>query len=233
VLNEGQRFIRQLEAMQPLVPLADVLVLDGGSTDGAVNPEALRQCGVRALLVKTGSGRLSAQLRMGYAYALRQGYEGVVTIDGNDKDDPEAIPRFLIELEAGFDLIQGSRFLSGGQALNTPPLRLAAMRAVHVPLISLGAGFRYTDTTNGFRAYSRRLLLHPGVQLFRDVFDAYELLAYLSVRAPRLGLRVKEIPVIRRYPRASPVPTKISPLKGQTELLLTLLRALTGRLNPG
>ena len=55
----------------------------------------LEERGVRGLLVKTGPGKLSAQLRCGYAFAMDQGYEGVVTIDGNDKDDPEAIPRFV------------------------------------------------------------------------------------------------------------------------------------------
>ena len=29
------------------------------------------------------------------AFVLEEGYEGIVTIDGNDKDDPEAIPRFI------------------------------------------------------------------------------------------------------------------------------------------
>jgi len=232
VLNEGERFARELEELAGLAGTADLLVLDGGSSDGSAEPERLRSHGVRALLVKTGPGRLSAQLRMGYAYALRQGYEGVVTVDANGKDDVGAIPRFLAELDVGFDLVQGSRFLPGGEAVNTPISRLLAMRLIHVPLISLAAGFRYTDTTNGYRAYSRALLLHPKVQPFRDVFVSYELLAYMSVRGPRVSGRVKEIPVARRYPAQGKVPTKISPIRGQLELLATLLRAVSGAFNP-
>jgi len=233
VINEGERLARQLERMRSLgLPQqTDLLILDGGSTDGSVALERLQAAGVRSLLVKTGPGRLGAQQRMGYAYALRQGYEGIVSVDGNDKDGVEAIPAFLRHLDMGYDLVQGSRYLPGGEALNTPWLRNLAIRLVHAPLSSLAAGFRYTDTTNAFRAYSRKLLLHPQVQPFRDVFSRYELLVYLNLRAPQLGLQVMEIPVSRRYPVAE-VPTKISPVRGNLLLFVTLLRGVAGAFRP-
>ena len=76
---------------------------------------------MRALLTKTGPGKLSAQLRMGYAYALDQGYEGVVTIDGNGKDSVEAIPLFVEALDEGIDYAQASRFVTGGRAVKHAP----------------------------------------------------------------------------------------------------------------
>ena len=85
---------------------------------------------MRRLLLKTGPGKLSAQLRCAYvrcayAFALDHGYQGhgyqghgyqgqdyqgIVTIDGNDKDDPEAIPRFIDALKQGLDVVQASRW---------------------------------------------------------------------------------------------------------------------------
>ena len=59
------------------------------------------------------------------------------------------------------------------------------------------AGFRYTDTTKGFRAFSSKFLVDPRVQPFRDVFDTYNLRYHLAIKAARLGYRVKEIPVRR------------------------------------
>jgi len=233
VLNEGERIRRELADMKAhdIPGCADIVLVDGGSTDGSVHPDFLQFHGVRTLVVRTGPGKLSAQLRLGYAYAMRQGYEGVITVDGNDKDDVDAIPVFIHQMNAGFDLVQGSRFVPGGKAINTPLSRLLAIKLVHAPLISRVAGFPYTDTTNGFRGYSRRLLLDPRVQPFRSLFNRYELLAYMSVRGPQLGFRTCEVPVVRRYPKDS-VPTKISPLRGNMELLSVLYKTARGSFNP-
>jgi len=229
VINEGVRIRSLLSRMATLdvAAVADLLIVDGGSTDGSLESQTLQRQGVCGLLVKTGPGRLSAQLRCAYAFALDQGYEGIVTIDGNDKDDPEAIPRFIEALQQGVDFVQASRFIPGGGAENTPRLRYFAIRLLHAPLLSWFSGFRWTDTTQGFRAYSRKMLLDPRIAPFRDIFRSYELLAYLSCRAPRLGYRCIELPTVRRYPRDE-VPTKIGAVTGHLSLLLVLLRACIG-----
>jgi dolichol-phosphate mannosyltransferase len=233
VINEGDRIrnlLRKMAALQ-IDTHADVILIDGGSTDGSLEPDWLQQHGVRGLLVKTGPGKLSAQLRCAYAFALQQGYDGIVTIDGNDKDDPDAIPRFVQALAEGVDFVQASRYIPGGVAVNTPKLRDVAIRLIHAPALSLFSGFRWTDTTQGFRAYSRRLLTDPAVAPFRDVFMTYELLAYLSYRAPKLEYRCQELPTARRYPLGE-VPTKISSLRGNWDVFKTLFKACFGQFNP-
>lgn len=233
VLNEGERIGRLLErmAMQRVDSLVDILIVDGGSRDGSLATERLLRRGVRGLLIKTGPGKLSAQLRCGYAFALEAGYDGIVTIDGNDKDDPEAIPRFIQALENGIDFVQASRFLPGGVAENTPKVRDLAIRYIHAPMLSLFSGFKWTDTTQGFRAYSRRILLDSRIAPFREVFTAYELLAYLSYRVPKLGYRCMEIPTSRRYPKGE-VPTKINGWKGNWAVLAVLFKTCLGCYNP-
>lgn len=232
VINEGERIRNLLKRMAAvnIASQADIIIIDGGSKDGSLELGALQSFGVRGLLVKTGPGKLSAQLRCAYAFALEQGYEGIVTIDGNDKDDPEAIPRFIAALEEGVDFVQASRFLRGGVAENTPKSRDFAIRFIHAPLLSLASGFKWTDTTQGFRAYSRKMLLDPKLAPFRDVFKAYELLAYLSYRAPLLGYRCVELPTVRRYPKGE-VPTKISAFRGNLEVFKVLLNACRGVYN--
>ncbi|MDG0811821.1 glycosyltransferase family 2 protein [Cohnella rhizosphaerae] len=232
VINEGERIRKQLTAMAPYAEMVDIIITDGGSTDNSLDLDFLRSVHVRTLLTKKDQGKLGAQLRIGYAYALRQGYEGIITVDGNNKDGVDAIPRFIAELDGGYDMIQGSRYVKGGLAINTPVVRDLAIRLVHAPIISIAARFRYTDTTNGFRAYSRGYLLDLQVQPFRDIFNLYELLAYLSVKAPRLGYKTKEIPVKRVYPSDGIVPTKISHFRGNLILLKTLVNLFTGAYNP-
>ncbi|MGD9560409.1 MAG: glycosyltransferase family 2 protein, partial [Oscillospiraceae bacterium] len=136
VINENGRLAAQLARAQQagISRWVDIAICDGGSTDGSTQPEKLCRADVRALLVKTGPGRQGAQLRTGIYWALQQGYEGVLTIDGNNKDSIENVPRFIQKLKAGHDFVQGSRFVKGGLAVNTPLHRLLAVRAVHAPL---------------------------------------------------------------------------------------------------
>lgn len=233
VINEGERIKRLLSRMSVLNidKLADIIIVDGGSTDGSLEIEFLEQQNVCGLIRKMGPGKLSAQLRCAYAFALDQGYQGIVTIDGNDKDDPKAIPAFINALKQGIDFVQASRFISGGVADNTPTTRHIAIRYLHAPLLSFFSGFHWTDTTQGFRAYSRKLLLSPTVAPFRDVFATYELLAYLSYRVPRLGYSCQELPTSRRYPKGE-IPTKISSVLGNLSVLRVLLLTCAGRYNP-
>lgn len=234
VINEGERIRRQLRDMAALrlFDQADIVVVDGGSTDGSLDEAFLRSTGVRALVTKTGPGKLSAQLRCGYAWALIEGYEGIVTIDGNGKDGVDTVPAFLHALDQGYGYVQASRFIRGGHAENTPLSRLLAIRFIHAPMLSLAARRWFTDTTQGYRAYSADYLLDPRVAPFRDVFDRYELLAYLTVRASQLGYRVKELPTSRVYPEGEKIPTKINGLAALVDLMIVVFNTLAGRYAP-
>lgn len=229
VINEGEKVRDQLRRMRDVTVDLDVIVADGGSIDGSLDAEFLQQVNVTALLTKTGAGKLSAQMRMVFDFALAHGYAGVIVMDGNGKDGVEAIAGFAAKLREGYDHIQGSRFIPGGRAINTPPSRLLGLKLVHAPLISLASGTRQTDTTNGFRGYSSRLLADPEVSVFREVFRTYELHYHLAIESGRLSrFRTLEIPVTRTYPRGA-VPTKISPFRGNIHVLGILFKAAFGR----
>jgi len=233
VINENGKLHKQLAAMRDHCRgRIDIIVAGGGSTDGSTEHETLKALGVNTLLTKTGPGKLGAQMRMAFHWALERGYGGVISMDGNGKDGPDAIPRFIKKLDAGFDHVQGSRFIRGGVSENLPFSRWLGVKFLHAPLVSIASRRRYTDTTNGFRAYSRRFLEDPRVATFRDVFPGYELHYYLAIRAARLGFEVCEIPVARRYPAHGPTPTKISPVRGNLRVLRCLFAACLGRYNP-
>lgn len=234
IINEGDRIIKELTRANEynVSDFADIVICDGGSTDGCTEENQLKRLKVNTLLVKRDAGKQGAQLRMGIWWALRRGYKGIITIDGNNKDSIEDVPRFIDKLEEGYDLVQGSRFIKGGRAINTPLLRTISVKCIHAPIISLTAHQIFTDTTNAYRAYSARYLQDKRVQPLRDVFMTYELLAYLSVRATQIGMKACEIPVTRAYPKTGKTPTKISFFKGNSELMAILLKNAFGKYNP-
>ena len=80
---------------------------------------------------------------------MERGYRGIITIDGNNKDSIEDVPRFVEKLEAGYDLIQGSRFVKGGRAVNTPFIRTVSVRLIHAPVISQDTILRIQPTDTG------------------------------------------------------------------------------------
>lgn len=228
VVNENLRIKKQLTKLKRYSDIIDIIIADGNSTDGSTNKSFLNKQKVRALLV--GPKGQSIQLRYSIKWALEEGYEAIVTMDGNGKDDVSRITRFIKKLDEGYDYIQGSRFIKGGRHIYTPKDRIFFNRFIISPLLSLSAGKWYTDTPLAFRGYSKKYLTHPKVKPFRKIFNRYELLFYLTIRANRLGLKSVEVPCVRKYPKGK-VPTKIVGWKKVIDIIHIFMIAL-GFYNP-
>ena len=101
IINEGKRIHTELQRAKDsrISEYADIVVCDGGSTDGCTQENILRELDVNTLLVKRDTGKQGAQLRMGIWWAIQRGYQGVITIDGNNKDSIEDVPRFIEKLK--------------------------------------------------------------------------------------------------------------------------------------
>lgn len=233
LLNEGERYFRQVEKMKQngTFDKVDVIICDAGSKDGTTEHEFLKSAGHRALLVRKGKGRYSTDIKMGYYWALRQGYEGFITVDGNDKDNTDAVDLFVQALERGFDYVQGSRFIKGGKGINTPAVRYWAMKLINEPIMTFCARKHLTDTTNGFRAYSKKFLKDKRVLPFRECFWGYELIYYLPIRSCRLHFKTCEVPVVRAYPKGE-VPSKVGGLKGNIYQMSILYHCIWKHYNP-
>ena len=231
VLNEGERVMKQLGRMQPNSNLADIIIADGRSTDGSTDPDFLKSMNVRALL-STGERGLSTATRMGLAFAMEQGYDGAIIIDGNGKDGVEAIPNFLKAMDDGYDMIQGSRFVKGGVHKNTPLERYIGIRFVMGPLLALGCHYWFTDCTNSFRGLSMRYLKDPRVQPIRKEFVDFNLHPYLMYRAVKLGYKATELPVLRVYPDDGSIPTKITSWKHRFRIIGGMVTTIIGGYNP-
>ncbi len=218
--NEEKKIGRVLDRFPPNVVDA-IAVVDDASTDGT--PQVISEKGAIHLRHERQSGA-GAAIRTAIRYAREQGYDVIVILAGNDKDRPAEIPR-LVEpiVNEGYDFVQGSRYLPGGDFGNMPLYRQLATRFVHPLLFSLAARRRVTDSTNGFRAIRLSLFDDPRIDIDQDWLDKYELEPYIMFKAIRLGYRFKEVPVTKIYPPKELGYTKMKPFTGWWSILRPII----------
>jgi len=214
--NEGTK-IRDTLARVPGDREYDFLVMDDGSSDGSLDD---LDAGKFILLRNDANRGIGASIRRVIGYAREHGYEVLGIMAGNNKDEPEEIPKLLAPIandEA--DVVQGSRYLPGGVAGNTPAHRRFATRWVHPVLFSVFARQRMTDTTNGFRAIRLSIFDDQRIDLDQPWLEKYELEPYILFKAIRLGYRVAEVPVSKIYPPKELGYTKMRPVTGWWSIL--------------
>lgn len=194
--NEGERIARVVKAV-PQDVVETVVVVDDGSTDRT--GEFAKDAG--ATVIRAGRNRgVGAAIRSGIDYAIDHGYEIVVIVSGGGKTPPDQIPRLLDPIIRGeAELVQGSRYLEGGEFLRMPLRRRIGTRG-YTLLFSLFCGRRVTDASSGFRAIHVSLFDDERINLWQEWLDRYELEPYLLFKALRLRHRVKEVPVTIEYP---------------------------------
>ncbi len=191
--NEARAIGKVLAGIRGTDPRLAVLIVDDGSSDDTAG--VARGAGARVVRLPFNLG-YGCALQTGYKYALREGYDRVVQLDGDGQHEPADIPRLLAVLESGeADVAIGSRFL--GDTLYTAGVaRRTGMRVFQL-LAFLLTGFRFTDVTSGFQALDRHVVEFFAAERYPVDYPDADVLVMLA----RAGFRVTEVPV-RMYPKA-------------------------------
>jgi dolichol-phosphate mannosyltransferase len=219
--NEEKKIISVFNRFTGLRVADEVLLMDDGSTDDT--RRAVEAMGFRVLSHRERRG-VGAAIRTVIEYARQNKFDVVVIMAGNDKDRPVEVPR-LVEpiVRDGYDFVQGSRYLPGGDFGNMPKYRQIATRYVHPGLFSFITGRKITDSTNGFRAIRVSCLEDPKIDYHQAWLDHYELEPYLFYKFIKLGYKVREVPVTKIYPPKALGYTKMAPITGWWSILKPLV----------
>lgn len=191
--NEAEALPGTLAELRAVRPDLHVVVVDDGSADHTA--AVARRAGVEVLSLPYNLG-IGGALRLGFRYAVEQGYERALQFDADGQHDPGEIATILAPLDAGADLVIGSRFAGRGD-YRVGRSRGVAMRVLRALAMRL-AGQRFSDTSSGFRAFSRPMLERFAVEYPIEYLDSVEALVF----ACRAGYEVREVPVTMR-PRAA------------------------------
>ena len=186
--NEEGTVARVVTAIHERAPQFDVVVVDDGSTDATA--EQAERAGAKVVRHPFNLG-IGGAVQSGFTYALENGYQRLVQIDGDGQHDPGELHKLIEAMDAdrGVDMVCGSRFLTEESDYVAPISRRTGIH-IFAFLLSRIVGQRVTDPTSGFRLYNRR-----GISLFaRDYPHDYpEVEAVLMVHFHRLSMR--EVPV--------------------------------------
>jgi len=177
-------------AARALAQLTDVIVIDDGSTDGTAR--ALKGLAVTVISNPANLGK-GASLWRGFALALAEGADAVVTLDGDAQHRPEDIPRLVAAAQA-----QPGRIIIGARLWDrdkVPPLRYVGNRFANF-WVAWAAGFPVADSQSGFRLYPASLLKNISVNPeARFAFDSE-----ILIEAGRAGVASVAVPIAALYP---------------------------------
>ena len=179
-------------ASRALAQLADVIVVDDGSTDATA--AALADLPLLLISNPSNLGK-GASLWRGFAAALAAGADAVVTLDGDAQHCPEDIPRLVAAAaEHPGRIIIGARLWDKGKV---PAVRYFGNRFANF-WVAWAAGAAVADSQSGFRLYPGNLLRNIQVAHGPTARFAFE--SEILIEAGRAGVRSVAVPIAAIYP---------------------------------
>ncbi len=166
----------------------EVIVIDDGSNDFTADIAQASGATVLRNLKNLGKG---AALVKGYNFAVAQGFDAVISMDGDGQHEPNDLAEFVKKAESSnCGLVIGNRMTTIRQM---PVLRILTNRFMSW-LISLITGQYIPDTQCGFRLVRADILRKIILSTTK-----YETESEILIRAARLGFKIESVPVKTIY----------------------------------
>ncbi|MDA8239832.1 MAG: polyprenol monophosphomannose synthase [Nitrospiraceae bacterium] len=173
-----------------------VLVVDDASTDGTpqVVREKMSQDHRVSLIERPSKLGLGTAYVAGFKWGLQRGFRYFIEMDADGSHNADALPWFIKEIEKGYDLVIGSRYMEGTISVVGWGFRRLLLSKFGNLYASLMLGLRLNDLTSGFRCYSRQAL--QDIDLDRVHSNGYAFQIEMAYRVDAAGFKVHEMPII-------------------------------------
>ncbi len=170
----------------------NVLVVNDGSSDGTA--EVLQS--IPGILVETHEQNqgYGAALRTAFCYAIRHGYDVVITIDCDGQHEPSLIPELAASVypedSEPYDIVSGSRYLKQFDGDSLPPEERRRINMEITRFLNERLDLNLTDSFCGFKAYRTLAIENLNITEL-----GYAMPLQLWVQAVDLDFRITEFPV--------------------------------------
>ncbi len=218
--NEEESLPAVLRRLDEVVPEADVVVVDDGSSDATA---AVGRAGGAVVLSLPFNLGIGGALRAGFSYAVRNGYRIAIQFDADGQHEATSIADIVAELDTGADLVIGSRFAGGDYEVGRT--RQGAMGLLRF-IINRVTGGSFTDTSSGFRGFSEPMLRYFATTYPSDYMESVEAL----LMAWTMGFKLAEVPVVMHQREAGVASNRRLRLAYHfTRLLVVIAASISGR----
>jgi glycosyltransferase involved in cell wall biosynthesis len=207
--NEAEGLRRTLPALRALLPQAEIIVVDDGSTDATAQVAA-----------ELGAKALSSPYSMGNGAAIKRGARAasgdvIVFMDADGQHDPASIPKLLEKLGEGYDMVVGARDWAGQAGAHR-----GLANAFYNWLATRMTGFQVKDLTSGFRAV-RADKFREFLYLLPNGFS-YPTTSTMAFFRSAYAVAYEPIPVAKRLGKSH-----IKPVRDGIRFLLIIFKIAT------
>ncbi len=187
--NEAGNIEEVADNLRDNYPDYDFIIINDGSLDNT--EEICQKNGYPCISLPINLG-IGGAVQTGYKYALENGYDIAVQMDGDGQHDPAYLDEMKKIIERGeADIVIGSRFVQ------KEGFQSSATRRVGIGFLSLFGliltGVRLRDITSGYRMVNRRL-----IGLYADDYPSDYPEPEAMVIAAIHGFKIEEYPVIMK-----------------------------------
>lgn len=193
--NERDNLPRFVEQVRGAMPDADIMIVDDASPDGTgdlADQLAARDPKVR-VMHRAGKLGLGTAYLEAFAWGLKNGFDRFFEMDADLSHDERFLPDFVRALDAGADVVIGSRNIPGGGVEGWGVGRHALSKGGSLYSRTI-LGVPIRDLTSGYKAFSRRALLEIDLRTVRS--NGYSFQIEMTYRAAQRGMKIVEVPIV-------------------------------------